>query len=360
MHFVDSPQAKKDLVAEVRHWIGLVHPNVVRAFDVQDDESTDYIPAIFMDYCDGGSLAGRIYHGQPLPLVAGLDVAIQVCWGMEYIHEQKLVHRDLKSQNVLLLREGNRGVGKALVTDLGLAKALGLRAVEASGPVRDVDEAALWATVSAAGGTPTHMPPEQWMAGAHVGVASDVYAFGVLLYETFCRRFPFAGGQDLRRWEQAHRQAAVPDPRDWNREIPLGLAELMRQCLAKDPGARPKGFRKLAEHMGELCRKASRRDYAPVRAKPTAATLTAEVRQAQAWAKMRLGSGARRRGDLELAAREWKEAEGLFQLLGDREGLSASLGNQAGILKHWGRLEEAMGCTSSSRRFGGSWATARG
>ena len=343
VRFVDSPQAKKDLVEEVRHWIGLVHPHVVRAFDVIDDQTTDYQPAIFMDLCDGGSLAARIYRGQPLSLEAGLDVAIQVCWAMEYVHGQKLVHRDLKSQNVLLVREGGDGVGKALVTDLGLARALGARGIEAPGPARDADEAALWVTVSAAGGTPTHMAPEQWTAGSHVGVASDVYAFGVLLYEIFCRQLPFAGGQELRLWQRAHREAAVPEPRDWNQQIPAGLAGLMRQCLDKEPGGRPKDFGEVGSELTKLYRAVSGRDHAAARAKPLGVVLTAEAKRTQAWAKTRLGLGAYRRGDLEAAVREMKEAEQLFRRLGDRAGLQASLGNQAVILQAWGRLEEALG-----------------
>ena len=324
VRFVDSPQAKEDLVDEVRNWIGLVHPHVVRAFDVIDDQTTDYQPAIFMDLCNGGSLADRIYRGRPLTLAAGLDVVIQICWAMEHLHGQKLVHRDLKSQNVLLVRENNDGAGKALVTDLGLAKALGARGVEPPRAVGDADEAALWVTVSAAGGTPTHMAPEQWIVGAHVGVASDVYAFGVLLYEVFCHQLPFAGGQDLRQWQQKHQQAAAPEPRNWNRKIPAGLAELMQQCLAKRAESRPRDFGELAERLGTLYRETSSRDHWALRGKPPIAALTAEAKKQQAGAKIRLGVGAHRRGDLERALREMKEAEGLCLLLGDRVGLSAS------------------------------------
>ena len=342
VRFVDSPEAKQGLIEEVRHWIGLAHPHLVQAFDVKDDETTDYQPAIFMDYCDGGSLAGRIYGQQPVPLAAALDVAIQVCWAMEYVHGRKLVHRDLKSQNVLLVREDNDGLGKALVADLGLAKALGTHGADAAGPAGDADEAALWVTVSAAGGTPTHMPPEQWRAGAHVGVASDVYAFGVLLYELFCRRLPFEGGSNLRQWERAHRESAAPDPRDWNREIPAGLAALMRQCLEKEAAKRPADFGELAERLGKVYREATGRDHQTIRAKPTATAATAEARRTQAWAKMRLGIGARRRGDLAAAAREYQEAGQIFRSIGDKDGLQASLGNQALILKARGDLDGAM------------------
>jgi tetratricopeptide (TPR) repeat protein len=330
------------LVEEVRSWIGLAHPHVVQAFDVRDDETTDYHPAIIMDFCAGGSLAGRIYGGRPLSVAEGLDVAIQVCWAMEYLHGQRLVHRDLKSQNVLLVTEGNLGAGKALVADLGLAKALGAHGLESAGQPRDDAEADLWVTVSAAGGTPTHMAPEQWMAGSHVGMASDVYAFGVLLYEIFCRQLPFPGGQDLRQLQVAHLDTAVPEPRQWNGEIPTGLSELMRQCLAKKAEARPRDFTELSDRFGRLYYEALGRDYTALRVKPSGVALTAETKARQIMAKVRLGLGAQRRGDLETASREFEEAQKAFRNMGDKNGLAVVLGTQANFLGARGDLEGAV------------------
>ena len=342
VRFLDSPQAKKDLVEEVRSWIGLAHPHVVQAFDVRDDQTTDYHPAIFMDFCAGGSLAGRIYGGQPLSVAAGLDVAIQVCWAMEYLHEQRLVHRDLKSQNVLLVPEGNDGAGKALVADLGLAKALGAHGLESVGQPRDAAEADLWVTVSAAGGTPTHMAPEQWMAGSHVGVASDVYAFGVLLYEIFCRQLPFSGGQDLRQWQRTHLDTAAPEPRQWNGEIPVEVSVLMRQCLAKKAEARPRDFAELSDNFKRVYYEALGRDYTALRLKPSGVALTAEAKTRRVMAKVRLGLGAERRGDLETASLEFEEAQKAFRDLGDKNGLQVVLGTQAAVLGVRGDLERAI------------------
>jgi serine/threonine protein kinase len=342
VRFVNSPEAKQSLMAEVRAWMALAHPHLVQAFDVHDDETTDYLPAICMDYCDGGSLAGRLAGADGLTLAEGLDVAIQVCWAMEYVHGRGLLHRDLKAANVLLASDGSGPGWKALVTDLGLAKALGAPGLAGSEPA-DAHEAALWVTVSAAGGTPTHMPPEQWQAGAHVSRASDVYAFGVLLYEVFCRRLPFEGGYGLSGWQRAHEQAAVPDPRQWNRQVPEGLSRLMIQCLAKEAAARPQDFGEVAGRLAEVYRQVTGRRLEAVRPKPAAGKLTAAEERRRAWAKVRLGNGAYRRGDLEAAQREYEEAGEVFQSLGDQAELAGCYGNQAVILKAWGRLEEAMG-----------------
>ena len=175
-------------------------------------------------------------------------------------------------------------------------------------------------TVSQAGGTPSHMPPEQWEAGEHVGPASDVYAFGVLLYELFCRRLPFEAGNDVWGWKRAHREEAVPDPRQWGGKISGDLAALMMGCVAKETGKRPSGFGELAEQLARLYRQESGRGYETVRPRPSAVELTAEAKRAQAWAKVRLGQGAYRRGDLEVAEREIKESAGIFRALGDRRG----------------------------------------
>ena len=268
VRFVNSPQAKQALLTEVRAWMALAHPHLVQVFDVHDDETTDYQPVICMEFCDGGSLAARIRNANGLSQAEGLDAAIQVCWAMEHVHQRGLLHRDLKSSNVLLAKEDNGSGWKALVTDLGLAKALGARRLEDAGQPADAQEAAWWVTVSAAGGTPTHMPPEQWEAGGRVGPASDVYAFGVLLYEVFCRRLPFEGGRSPALWKRAHEQAAVPDPREWNRQVPEALSRLMRQCLAKETAARPQDFGQLAKRLAEVYRQVTGQRHQAVRPRP--------------------------------------------------------------------------------------------
>jgi serine/threonine protein kinase len=77
--FVDDPDARKRFAREAKSWIRLVHPNIVHAFDVRDDWTTDSRPAIFMDYCDGGSLAERLRQDIPLSLPDAMHIAIQVC-----------------------------------------------------------------------------------------------------------------------------------------------------------------------------------------------------------------------------------------------------------------------------------------
>jgi tetratricopeptide (TPR) repeat protein len=343
VRFVESPRAKQDLVNEVRNWIGLVHPHVVRAFDLQDDESTDYLPAILMDLCDGGSLASLIYRQDGLDLAEGLDVAVQVCWAMEYVHECGLLHLDLKSQNVLLARERNGRLGKTLVTDLGLVRAMGPRGVEPCARTSDLEEWALWVTVSQTGGTPSHMPPEQWESGGRVGPGSDVYAFGVMLYELFCRRLPFAGGNELRRWKQAHREQPVPEPRAWNKEITTVLSELMQQCLAKQAEMRPKaGFGEIAAVLASVYQTVTGRPHRELRLQPSQTEISRVARQGEAAARIRLGNGCQRRAQFAEASQVYAEAVAILNELGDMYTLATVLGNQAILLLDKGDQDAAL------------------
>jgi tetratricopeptide (TPR) repeat protein len=162
-----------------------------------------------------------------------------------------------------------------------------------------------------------------------------VYAFGVMLYELFCGRLPFECGNSLKAWQRAHREQSAPEPTKLNGGIPEELAALMMKCVAKEAGARPRGFGDLGRQMAVIYQHESRRDYATVRTKPSAVELTAEAQKGQAWAKVRLGQGSFRRGDPRSALREFEEAEAVFRELSDPNGIATTLECRA-MLAHGG------------------------
>ena len=335
--FVSDEDAKKRFTREAEAWTGLIHPNIIHAFDVRDNQSTDYRPAIFMDYCDGGSLSNRICNGQRPSMTEALDIAIQVCWAMEFAHQKGHIHRDLKPANVLLTSDG-----KALVTDFGLVKILDAEDLDLEAGKLSRTDAQVLASMSEVGGTPEYMSPEQWEGKAEK--ASDIYAFGVMLYEMFCGCRPFTG-QSLIALRTAHMQVPVPDPQQLNRDIPTALAEIMLSCLAKEPCDRPRDFYDLADKLLEIYTVVAKREnimskYA--RTKPQERDINRADKEARAWALTRLGCGCTLRGDSKKAMNLFKQVEQIFRELGNRSGLSSSLGNQAVILKGWGRLEESM------------------
>ena len=335
--FVDDEDARNRFTREAESWTGLIHPHIVHAFDVHDDKSTDYRPAIFMDSCDGGSLADRIYNGSRLSMTDALDVAIQVCWAMAFAHEKGHVHRDLKPANVLLTSEG-----KALVTDFGLVKMLAVEDLELDSGKLGKADAEVLASISQAGGTPEYMAPEQWEGKAEK--ASDIYAFGVMLYELFCGCRPFTADNRF-ALRVPHKQVPPPDPRQLNGRIPDELSALMLSCLAKQPSGRPARFDDVADRLVKAysaVAKCEKRALEYPRPRTDARDISNADKRAHACALIRLGNGCRLRGDLSDARRHFEQSQVFFEELGDKAGLSKRLNNQGLVLKDWGRLEEAL------------------
>jgi tetratricopeptide (TPR) repeat protein len=333
-----SDFTKQALLKEIRTWMSLVHPHIVEVFDVVDDDSTDYLPAICMQFCNGGNLARHVLRSGSLPLETRLDIAIQVCWALKYIHEQGFLHGDLKAANVLLVYEGARRAPLALLGDFGLARAMGFSpALE--GSLRDAGVAREEQN-SYPAGTVTHMAPELWEKDSTKGPAVDVYAFGVMLYEIFCGRPPFLHSRllDLR---DRHRSEPRPDPRRWNRHLPSELCECMIRCLEVDAAARP-DIPAVENTLCEVYERVAGRPYAEVRRKPGAPQISGLVELRRAWAKLRTGVGAGRRGDYAEAEREFRDCHKVFAKFCEPRGIAASLGNLALILALTGRLQEAL------------------
>ncbi len=341
IHFAEHPWLKEIFLREVRTWMTLSHPHVVEAFDVRDDDSTDYLPAVCMQYCAGGSLAAFLRkEGWRLTLSQQLDIAIQIAWALEYIHGAGFLHRDLKAANVLL---ATRQKGKplyALVSDLGLVKALDA-CLAAGATKRPNGQVPSDVVASRTCGTLTHLAPEAWIPGGKIGPAVDIYAFGVLLYELFCGRLPFWGIAFALSPEEVHRSASRPDPRKWNPRLPKELAELMVSCLAVGPEARPK-IDEVEATLRGLYAKQTGCPHEQIRPKPDAAEISVLAARQRAWARVRLGVGAGRRGDFAEAEKEFTQAEVTFQEVSDLRGLAAVWTNRALALAAMGRMNEAL------------------
>lgn len=343
--FVDDEDCRKRFTREAEIWSGLIYPHIVQAFDVRDDQTTDYRPAVFMNLCQGGSLADRLRRGMPLPMADGLDIAIQVCWAMEFAHQQGLIHRDLKPGNVLLSDDG-----KALVSDFGLVKAIELEELEVTETESEDRDEAVEASLTRglAMGTPEYMPPEQWRG--QVCPQSDIYAFGILLYELFCGGRPFSAPRRGDLWIP-HSKVPPPDPRRRNGQVPAELAELMVQCLAKEPSERPPSFATVAQRLSASYQRIAGEAYGSRRAPPSAGEVSRDQRKGQASALIRLGNGCRLRGDLDDAMRQLGRACDIFRQIGDQWALSAGLGNQAVILADRGDLDGAMKLCKEKERI---------
>lgn len=330
--FLDDPALQKYFMNEAKLWSRLIHPHIVCVIDVYDFQTTGDLPAIFMDYCDGGSLADRLRSGPPLLMADALDIAIQVCWGMKCAHDfeyeregsrvKGFVHRDLKPGNVLLTKDG-----KALVSDFGLAKLLDFEELGIAREQLKRQDEAVEASLSRglAKGTPEYMPPEQWMGDTCK--QSDIYAFGIMLYELFCGSRPFTANCRGDLWVP-HCKVPPPDPRRLNSQIPTDLAELMTTCLAKQPSDRPQSFEAVAGGLTNAYQEVTGKAHASCRTEPP---ISRERNRRRAWWLIRTGGGCRLRGDLTGASCNYQEASKILRDLGDYDGLCASLSGEAHV-----------------------------
>ncbi|MGE0712410.1 MAG: protein kinase [Planctomycetota bacterium] len=206
----------------------LRHPNLLTVPDYGDlPNGSAYM---VMEYVQGQDLRDVVrYGGRPaLPWVA--DVLGVVADALHFCHENGVIHRDVKPQNILIERE----TGRPLLVDFGLIKRDRLKLAWASR-----DEGSL----SAEGellGTPAYMPPEQADPAAfgEVTPRTDVYALGATLYFLLTGEAPFKG-TTLFNLLSAVLEQAPPDPSAHDPQVPPGVAELCLACLAKRPGARP-------------------------------------------------------------------------------------------------------------------------
>ena len=197
------------------------HKNVCRIFDLGNCEGTYYIT---MEFVPGDNLKSIIRMMGPLAPPRALAVAGQVCDGLAEAHRLGVVHRDLKSSNIMIDREGS-----ARIMDFGIA-----RAAETKGLT---DHGAMV-------GTPEYMAPEQ-VEGKDVDQRADIYSLGIILFEMATGQVPFEGRTPLSVALQ-HKSARPPDPRGLNSQTPSGLSAIISKCLEKDPAARYQKIEDLA------------------------------------------------------------------------------------------------------------------
>jgi serine/threonine-protein kinase len=210
---------------EARAVAQLSHPNIVTVIDRGEQDSRQFI---VFEYIPGENLKGLVERVGPLPERDALQLGLQIARGLAFAHDQGLVHRDVKPQNVLLTEEG-----RAKVTDFGIA--------------RSHDVGGGLTRTGTVMGTSDYIAPEQ-ARGAHADEQSDVYSLGAVLYELLTGEVPFSGDNFV---AVAMRHINEPPPSVCERrpDVSPRLEAAIRRAMAKDPGDR---FRSMDEFAAEL------------------------------------------------------------------------------------------------------------
>ena len=204
----------------------LQHPHIVPVFDSGESDGWLWYT---MPFIDGESLRQRLRRESRVGVAETVRLLREITDALAYAHDQGVVHRDLKPDNVLLSR------GHAMVTDFGVAKALAAAtAGDASADAMSESRTAVGVTV----GTPAYMAPEQAAADPAVDHRADLYALGVIAYELLAGEPPFAN-RGPSALLVAH-AAEVPAPLDTRRQdLPAALSAVVMRLLAKHPKDRP-------------------------------------------------------------------------------------------------------------------------
>jgi serine/threonine protein kinase/tetratricopeptide (TPR) repeat protein len=198
--------------------------NVCRMHDLNREEGAYYIT---MEYVLGEDLKRLIRKVGQMSSGRTIAIAKQVCEGLAEAHSLGIVHRDLKPQNIMVDEAGN-----AKIMDFGIARSLKVKGITGAGVMI---------------GTPEYMSPEQ-VEGKEVDQRSDIYSFGVILYEMVTGRVPFEGDTPFTIGVK-HKSETPRNPKELNTQIPEDLSRLILRCLEKD---KEKRYQTTAEIISDL------------------------------------------------------------------------------------------------------------
>ncbi|HBA97549.1 MAG TPA: Stk1 family PASTA domain-containing Ser/Thr kinase [Lachnospiraceae bacterium] len=196
---------------EAQSVAGLSHPNIVNVYDVGDDDGLSYI---VMELVEGITLKKFIEKKGRLDIKEAVGIGIQIAQGIEVAHENHIIHRDIKPQNIIISKEG-----KVKVTDFGIAKAATSNTI-----------------TSNAMGSVHYISPEQ-ARGGYSDEKSDIYSLGVTMYEMLSGRVPFEGESTV-TVALAHIQDEAATLNETEPDIPHSLSRIVQKCMQKKPDMR--------------------------------------------------------------------------------------------------------------------------
>ena len=244
---LDSDTAKKRFLREGQLAASVAHPRIATIYEIGEAEGVVFIAMELV----GGRNLKELLHNGPLPVSQVISIGRQTSEALEAAHRQGVIHRDVKSSNIMVMPDFG-----VKVLDFGLAKARALDPAAGADDLertprrneRDFDSRATEPGIAL--GTPSYMSPEQ-ASGAVVDEKTDVFSLGVVLYEATTGTLPFRGTSQREILNAVLRD----DPLRMHRvgkQIPFDLSRVLEKCLAKNPAERYASASELATELAKL------------------------------------------------------------------------------------------------------------
>lgn len=209
----NDSEALERLKREVSAARRITHSNVIRIHDIAEVNGLHYVS---MEFFYGTNLKEFIKRSGTLSMLQAYEIGAQICEGLDAAHRQGVIHRDLKSQNIII-----NPSNQIKIIDFGLAHSAHLQGMTATGLIM---------------GTPEYMSPEQ-VSGKKVDERADIYSLGIILYELFTGRVPFSGDSAIAVGFKQLKEDP-PLPRDVNPQLPAEVETILLKALQKDPSNR--------------------------------------------------------------------------------------------------------------------------
>ncbi|WP_431799439.1 Stk1 family PASTA domain-containing Ser/Thr kinase [Halobacillus andaensis] len=210
---------------EAQSATSLSHPNIVNIYDVGEEEDIYFM---VMEYVDGMTLKQYIQQKSPIETAEAVDIMRQVTSAIAHAHDNGIVHRDIKPQNILIDHYGH-----AKVTDFGIAMALSATALTQTNSVL---------------GSVHYLSPEQ-ARGGMATKKSDIYSLGIVLFELLTGRLPFSGQSPV-SIALKHLQHDTPSLKRWVPDLPQSVENVVLKATAKDPFYRYESVIEMEEDLG--------------------------------------------------------------------------------------------------------------
>jgi len=234
---------RRRFLQEAKAASAVTHPSIAQIYDVDEVEGTTFIAMEFVE----GKTVSQLIDKKELDLIGSVEVALQVAEGLSKAHEANIVHRDIKSDNIMVTRDGH-----AKLLDFGLAKLLDPVSADEESDVQDMQEAETLSQTQPGTvmGTAAYMSPEQ-ARGLPVDQRSDVFSMGVVIYEMVTGQLPFKGDTPLDTMHSIAFDEARPVT-VIRRNLPPELHRVVSGCLRKKSADRYKNAHALAVDLKKL------------------------------------------------------------------------------------------------------------